>query len=50
MTISLIPQQLTETTEVGNQSEVVEAEETKTNMQILAALLAEAYVAMPLFP
>ena len=50
MTVTLIPQQLAEETDVGNESENVQAEQTNAQVQKLAELLAQAYVATPLFP
>lgn len=48
MTVTLSPQQLAEETDVDNA--IVEPDHAKLAVQQLAALLAQAYVAMPLFP
>ncbi len=50
MTVTLSPQPLADGTDADNESEVVETARTKPDIQELAALLAQAYVAMPLFP
>ncbi len=50
MTLTLTPEQLTERTAVNNESEAVTPEQTKGDAQRLVELLAQAYVAMPLFP
>lgn len=50
MTVTLIPEQLAEATGVGTQGEIVEPEDKTADVRKLAALLAQAYVAMPLFP
>ena len=49
MTVTLSPQPLADGTDVDNESEVVTTEHTR-DVRELAALLAQAYVAMPLFP
>ena len=50
MTVTLSPEQVTEGTDVGHQSEIVTTEHPNADVQELAALLAQAYVFMPLFP
>ena len=50
MTVTLIPEQLAEATDLGTEPEVVEPEDKMAEVRKLAALLAQAYVAMPLFP
>ena len=50
MTVTLSPQPLADGTDVDNESEVVTTDHTRADVQELAALLAQAYVAMPLFP
>jgi hypothetical protein len=50
MTVTLNPQDVDQRAEVDNRSEIVDAAETKTDVHELAALLAQAYVAAPLFP
>jgi hypothetical protein len=50
MTVTLSPQQLAEETNVDNESAIVQPDHAKPAVQQLAALLAQAYVAMPLFP
>ena len=50
MTVTLTPEQLAEVIDTDNESEVVTTEDTKREVQELAALLGRAYVAMPLFP
>ena len=50
MTVTLIPEQLAEATDVGTQREFVEPEDKMADVRKLAALLAQAYVDMPLFP
>ncbi|HEV3364973.1 MAG TPA: hypothetical protein VG795_12700 [Acidimicrobiia bacterium] len=50
MTVTLIPGQLAEETGVGTESRNVEPEHAKADTQQLAALLAQAYVALSLFP
>ena len=50
MTVTLIPVQLAEATDFGTESELVEPEEEKADLHKLAALLAHAYIDMPLFP
>jgi hypothetical protein len=48
MTVTLIPQQPAEETDVANPGPV--ATEHKPDVRRLAVLLAQAYVFMPLFP
>jgi hypothetical protein len=50
MTVTLIPEQLAEGTDHNSESAVVETEDTKVDVQKLAQLLGQAFVAMPLFP
>jgi hypothetical protein len=50
MTVTLIPQQLTEASDLGTEPELVEPEDEHTDVPKLAALLGQAWVAMPLFP
>ena len=50
MTITLSPQPLADGIDVESESEVVETDHTRADVHELAALLAQAYVAMPLFP
>jgi hypothetical protein len=50
MTVTIIPQQLAEETDVDNESAIVEPDHAKADVQQLAALLAQAYIPMPLFP
>ena len=50
MTITLNPEHLAEATDLGTEHEFDEPEDKKTDIQQLAALLAQAYVALPLFP
>lgn len=50
MTVTLIPEQLAEATGVGAEREIVEPGDKMADVRKLAALLAQAYVAMPLFP
>lgn len=50
MTVTLSPEQMTEGGDVDHQSEIVTTEPPKADVQELAALLAQAYVFMPLFP
>lgn len=49
MTVTIIPQQVDEETDVETGFAFVEPEPAK-DMHELAALLAQAYIAMPLFP
>jgi hypothetical protein len=49
MTVTLIPQHLADQTDVDDGHEV-ELEHAQADLQQLAALLAQAYVALPLFP
>ena len=50
MTATLIPQQLDEEADVDTGPAIVEFEPAKADTHRLAALLAQAYIAMPLFP
>ncbi len=50
MTLTLPPEQLTQRTDLNNESEAVRPEQTEADVQRLVELLAQAYVAMPLFP
>jgi hypothetical protein len=50
MTVTLIPEQLVEGMDVDSPAVVVDTEDTNLDVQKLAVLLAQAYVAMPLFP
>ena len=50
MTVTMIPEQLAEATECGSEPEFDEPEDKMADVRKLAALLAQAYVAMPLFP
>jgi len=48
MTVTLIPPPVADKTDVDNKPEV--ELDARTDLQQLAALLAQAYVALPLFP
>ena len=50
MTVTSIPEQLAEVTDLGPEPELVEPEDNKADVHELAALLAHAYIEMPLFP
>ncbi|HKY76365.1 MAG TPA: hypothetical protein VJS45_09505 [Acidimicrobiia bacterium] len=50
MTVMLIPEQLAEATDLGSEGELAEPEDNEAVVRKLAALLAHAYVDMPLFP
>lgn len=50
MTATLIPQQIDDQTDVETAPAVVEPEPAKADTHQLAALLAQAYIAMPLLP
>lgn len=50
MTVTSIPEQLAEATDLDSEREIVEPEDQMADVRKLAALLAPAYVAMPLFP
>lgn len=50
MTVTAIPEQLAEATDSGAEREVVEPEDEMAEVRELGALLAQAYVALPLFP
>jgi hypothetical protein len=49
MTVTLSPEQLSEETDVDTESETAKTEHTKSDVPDLGWLLAQAYVAMPLF-
>ena len=49
MTVTLIPEQVAEAIDPGTEGELVEPEDNG-EIQKLAALLAQSFVAMPLFP
>jgi hypothetical protein len=50
MTVTLIPEQLAEATDLDTAPELVDPDDKKADVHRLAALLAQAYVALPLFP
>ena len=50
MTVTLSPEQLAEDAGVDNESEIVKTTQREADVRELAALLAQAYAAMPLFP
>ncbi len=50
MTVTLSPEQLAEDTGVDNETESVKTPQRRADVRELAALLAQAYAGMPLFP
>lgn len=50
MTVTLIPEPLAEAADLATEREFVEPEDKLADVRKLAALLAYAYIDMPLFP